>query len=36
MIYSGFFSKGLKYDTELQQAVLKTSHGRRAPPVIFF
>ncbi|CAF4437561.1 unnamed protein product, partial [Adineta steineri] len=22
----------LKYDTELQQAVLKTSHGRRAAP----
>ncbi|UJR22611.1 hypothetical protein I4U23_025652 [Adineta vaga] len=25
-------SEGLKYDTDLQQAVLKTSHGRRAPP----
>ncbi|CAF0743268.1 unnamed protein product [Didymodactylos carnosus] len=24
---------GLKYDTDLQMAVLKTSHGRRAPPV---
>jgi hypothetical protein len=29
------FIKGLKYDTDLQQAVLKTSHGRRAPPVLF-
>ena len=29
-----FFLKTLKYDTDLQQAVLKTSHGRRAPPVI--
>ncbi|CAF0836099.1 unnamed protein product [Adineta ricciae] len=25
-------AEGLKYDTDLQQAVLKTSHGRRAPP----
>jgi hypothetical protein len=27
--------KSLKYDTDLQQAVQKTSHGRRAPPVMF-
>ncbi|CAF4441220.1 unnamed protein product, partial [Adineta steineri] len=26
-------TNSLKYDTELQQAVLKTSHGRRAAPV---
>ncbi|CAF3544343.1 unnamed protein product, partial [Rotaria sordida] len=37
--YSGFNeynplldTDSLKYDTDLQQAVLKTSHGRRAPP----
>lgn len=30
-----FASQSLKYDTDLQQAVLKTSHGRRAPPVVF-
>jgi len=35
VISSTFFSKSLKYDTDLQQAVLKTSHGRRAPPVVF-
>jgi len=32
--FSDFF-KGLKYDSDLQQAVLKTSHGRRAQPVRF-
>ncbi|CAF4025612.1 unnamed protein product, partial [Adineta steineri] len=37
--YSGFNeynplldTDSLKYDNDLQQAVLKTSHGRRAPP----
>lgn len=28
------YLKSLKYDTDLQQAVLKTSHGRRAQAVI--